>query len=127
MRSRSLALLALAAIALTALVGGAATASAATVRHFEGRVLSVDRDAKTFRLRDSERGTITVFVTRSTRFDRTSFAGVKTGRSVEVTVRRVNSRWQASKVEPRSRANGSEPGDDNGGGRGGNDDGPNHS
>ena len=126
MRSRSLALLAIAAVALTALVGGAASASAQSARHFEGRVLSVDRDAKTFRLRDSERGTITVFVTQSTRFSRTSFAGVKTGRSVEVTVRRSNGHWQATKVEPRSRANGTEPGDDNGGGRGGNDDGANH-
>jgi uncharacterized protein (DUF58 family) len=127
MRSRSLAVLAIAAVALTALVGTAATASAATVRHFEGRVLSVDRSAKSFRLRDSERGTITVFVTQSTRFDRTSFAAVKTGRSVEVTVRRASGRWQASKVEPRTGARGTEPGDDNGGGRGGNDDGPNHS
>jgi len=126
MRSRSLAVLAIAAVALTALVGTAATASAATVRHFEGRVLSVDRSAKSFRLRDSERGTITVFVTQSTRFDRTSFAAVKTGRSVEVTVRRASGRWQASKVEPRTGARGTEPGDDNGGGRGGNDDGPNH-
>jgi uncharacterized protein (DUF58 family) len=127
MRSRSLAVLAIAAVALTALVGTAATASAATVRHFEGRVLSVDRSAKSFRLRDSERGTSTVFVTQSTRFDRTSFAAVKTGRSVEVTVRRASGRWQASKVEPRTGARGTEPGDDNGGGRGGNDDGPNHS
>jgi hypothetical protein len=128
MRSRSLAVLAIAAVALTALVGSAASASAATVRHFEGRVLSVDRSAKSFRLRDSERGTITVFVTQSTRFSRTSFAAVKTGRSVEVTVRRVSGRWQASKVEPRTGGGGgNEPGDDNGGGRGGNDDGPNHS
>jgi hypothetical protein len=128
MRSRSLDLLAIAAVALTALVGSVATASAATVRHFEGRVLSVDRDAKSFRLRDSERGTFTVFVTRSTRFDRTSFAKVKTGRSVEVTVRRADGRWQATKVEPRTGGGReAEPGDDNGGGRGGNDDGPNHS
>jgi hypothetical protein len=127
MRSRSLAVVAIAAVALTALVGGAASASAQSARHFEGRVLSVDRSAKSFRLRDSERGTVTVFVTQSTRFDRTSFAAVKTGRSVEVTVRRVNGRWQASKVEPRSGARSTEPGDDNGGGRGGNDDGPNHS
>jgi hypothetical protein len=123
MRSRFLPILAIAALALTGAAGAVSTASAATVRHFEGRVLSVDRNAKTFRLRDSERGTVTVFVVSSTRFSRTSFAAVKTGRGVEVTVRRVNGHWQASKVQPRAGTNGTEPGDDNGGG---NDDGANH-
>jgi|1185.fasta_scaffold56804_1 hypothetical protein len=123
MRTRFLAVLAIAALALTAGVGAVSSASAATVRHFEGRVLSVDRSAKTFRLRDSERGTMTVFVVQSTRFSRTSFAAVKTGRSVEVTVRRVDGHWQASEVQPRAGAGQAEPGDDNGGG---NDDGANH-
>jgi hypothetical protein len=123
MRTRFLSLLAIAALALTAGAGAVSSASAATARHFEGRVLSVDRSAKSFRLRDSERGTVTVFVASSTRFNRTSFAAVKTGRSVEVTVRRVSGRWQASKVEPRTAAGQAEPGDDNGGG---NDDGANH-
>ena len=126
MRTRFLSVLAIAALALTAGVGAVSSASAATVRHFEGRVLSVNRSAKTFRLRDSERGTVTVFVVQSTRFNRTSFAAVKTGHSVEVTVRRVSGHWQASKVEPRTGAGQAEPGDDNGGGRGGNDDGANH-
>jgi len=53
----------------------------------------------------------------------TSCAAVKTGRSVEVTVRRVGGHWQASKVQPRAGAGRAEPGDDNGGG---NDDGANH-
>ncbi len=123
MRTRFLSVLAIAALALTAGVGAVSSASAATVRHFEGRVLSVDRTAKTFRLRDSERGTVTVFVVSSTRFNRTSFAAVKTGRSVEVTVRRVSGHWQASKVEPRTGAGRADAGDDNGGG---NDDGANH-
>src|SRR4051812_19583045 len=102
MRIRVLAVLAV--LSLTASVGavGSASASAATVRHFEGKVVSVDRAAKSFRLRDSERGAATVFVTSSTRFSRTSFAALRTGRSVEVTVRRVDGRWQASKVEPRA-------------------------
>jgi uncharacterized protein (DUF58 family) len=126
MRSRLLSLTAIAALALTAFAGSVTAASAATVRHFEGRVVSVDRSAKSFKLRDSERGTVTVFVTQSTRFSRTSFAAVKAGRSVEVTVRRASGRWQATKVEPRTGARHTEPGDDNGGGRGGNDDGANH-
>src|SRR6059058_2790130 len=36
---------------------------------FEGRVLSVDNSARTFRLRDHERGTVTIRVTRDTRFE----------------------------------------------------------
>jgi uncharacterized protein DUF5666 len=124
MRIRLLSVLAVAALALTAGVGAVSSASAASVRHFEGKVLSVDRTANSFRLRDSERGTVTVFVTQSTRFSRTSFAAVRTGRSVEVTVSRVNGRWQASKVEPRAGHRTGQPGDDRGGN--GNDDGPNH-
>jgi Domain of unknown function (DUF5666) len=120
MRIRLLA--ALAALSLTASVAAVGSASAAGVRHFEGKVASVDRTAKSFQLRDSERGTVTVFVVQSTRFERTSFAAVRTGRTVEVTVSRVNGRWQASKVEPSAghRAGGG------GNGRGGADDGPNH-
>jgi hypothetical protein len=132
MRIRLLAVLA--ALSLTASVGAvgsadaapARSAAAATVRHFEGKVLSVDRDAKSFRLRDSERGTATVFVTSSTRFSRTSFAAIRTGRSIEVTVRRVDGHWQASKVQPRTGTGAGEPGDDRGGNGNGNDDGAGH-
>jgi hypothetical protein len=126
MRMRLLSVLAVAALALTASVGAVSSASAASVRHFEGKVLSVDRTANSFRLRDSERGSVTVFVTQSTRFSRTSFAAVRTGRSVEVTVSRVNGRWQASKVEPRAGHRAGQPGDDRGGNANGNDDGANH-
>ena len=127
MRPRFTTVLAVAALAIAAVVGSVSSASAATVRHFEGRVVTVDRSAKSFKLRDSERGTVNVFVVQSTRFSRTSFAAVKAGRGIEVTVRRVDGRWQATKVEPRTGARHAEPGDDNGGGRrGGNDDGPNH-
>jgi hypothetical protein len=126
MRTRYLAILAIAALALTAGLAAVGSASAATVRQFEGRVLSVDRDARSFRLRDSERGTATVFVVRSTRFERVSFAGLRAGRTVEATVRRVNGRWQAVKIEPNAGSHAGEAGDDNGGRRGGNDDGPNH-
>jgi Domain of unknown function (DUF5666) len=126
MRPRFTTLIAVAALALAAVAGGVSSASAATVRHFEGRVVSVDRGAKSLKLRDSERGSVTVFVVQSTRFSRTSFAAVKAGRSIEVTVRRANGRWQATKVQPRAGAGHTEPGDDNGGGRGGNDDGANH-
>jgi len=125
MRSRVIAILAVAALTLSAGVAAVGTASAATVRHLEGRVVSVDRDARSFRLRDSERGTFTVHVVGSTRFHSVSFSALRSGKRVEATVRRVDGRWQASRIEAAG-AHGAEPGDDNGGGRGGNDDGAGH-
>jgi hypothetical protein len=121
MRIRLLA--ALAVLSLTASVVSVGSASAAAVRHFEGKVVSVNRTAKSFQLRDSQRGTATVFVVQSTRFERTTFAAVRTGRTLEVTVTRVNGRWQASKVQPSA---GHRAGGGGGNGRGGADDGPNH-
>jgi len=126
MRTRFLAVLAIAALSIIAGLAAVGSASAAAVRQFEGRVLSVDRDARSFRLRDGERGTVTVFVVRATRFERTSFAALRAGRTVEATVRRVDGRWQASKIEPNAGRHVGETGDDRGGRRGGNDDGPNH-
>jgi Domain of unknown function (DUF5666) len=124
MRTRLITILALAALTVSAGAAAVGTASAATIRHFEGRVVSVDRDARSFRLRDSERGTVTVFVTRLTRFQRTSFASLRSGRHVETTVRRVDGHWRAGRVEARTGAS-TEAADDHGRGRG-NDDGPNH-
>ena len=62
-------LLSVALIAAAALAAGAPAASAAT-REYEGTVVSVDRDSRTFRLRDSERGTVRIKVTSNTRFER---------------------------------------------------------
>jgi hypothetical protein len=78
-----------------------APASQSVARHYEGTVLSVDRSARTFRLRDSERGTITVKVTVRTSFERVSgLSGLRAGmRSIEADVRRSNGRWVASHVE----------------------------
>ena len=60
-------------------VAGPATAGAA-VRQYEGTVVSVNKDAKTFRLRDSERGTIRIKVKRSTSFERLSgFSALRAG------------------------------------------------
>ena len=114
----------IALFAVAALSAGASTASAA-VRSYEGTVVSVDRDNRTFRLRDAQRGTITVKVTRSTRFERVSFASLRSGQSnIEATVRRSNGRWVASKVQS-SGGGGSHNGADDHGGHG-SDDGPNH-
>jgi len=100
------------AAALAALALLAPTASAAT-RQYEGTVVSVNRDARTFKLRDSERGTVRVKVVSSTRFERISgFSSLRAGqRNIEVTVRRSNGRWVATHVE-RSGGGGHHGGDD---------------
>ena len=89
-----LALAAVAALALTAPAASAAT------RHYEGTVVSVDRAALSFRLADSESGTVRVKVTSGTRFERVSFAGLRAGqKNIEVTVRRSGGAWVAVAVE----------------------------
>jgi hypothetical protein len=70
---------------------------------------------KTFRLRDSERGTIRIKVTPGTRFERIAgFGALRVGmRNIEATVRRSNGRWVAIEVE-RSGGGGRHGGDDRG-------------
>ena len=88
----------IASLTAIALVAPAA-ASAAT--QYEGRVVSVNRDNRTFRLHDAERGTIRIRVNRRTTFDRLAgFSSLRAGRRrVEATVRRSNGRWVAVHVE----------------------------
>ena len=114
-------------VLISALALSTGVASAAT-RQYEGTVVSVNRDARTFRLHDSERGTIRIKVTRSTDFQRISgFAGLRKGLTrVEATVKRSGGRWVATHVERSGGGshgvddNASSPGaDDNGGQRGG--------
>jgi uncharacterized membrane protein YgcG len=97
------------------------TASAATTQ-YEGTVVSINKDKRTFRLRDSERGTIRIKVTRNTVFQRISgFGALRVGLNrVEATVKRSDGRWVATRVE---RSGG---GGNHGGGGGGADDDPNH-
>jgi hypothetical protein len=105
--------------ALAALPVAAPAVDAQTpLREFEGTVVSVDRDTRTFRLRDTERGTIRVKVTRRTRYERIrGFAGLRAGlRNVEATVRRSDGRWVATHVEI------SGGGGEHGGNSGGSDD-----
>jgi hypothetical protein len=77
------------------------TASAAATRQYEGTIVSVNSAARTFRLRDSERGTVRIRVTNNTRFERIAgFGALKAGMtSIEATVRRSNGRWVALEVE----------------------------
>ena len=99
---------ALAALGSTAAVAGAAQPAApkapatqAATRQYEGTIVSVNRSARTFRLRDSERGTVTIKVTSNTRFQRVgSFSGLRAGMTrIEANVRRSNGAWVATFVE----------------------------
>ena len=109
---------------LTALVVSlsVAVAPAAAVTQYEGTVVSINKDKRTFRLKDSERGTIRIKVTRNTSFERINgFRALRVGMNrVETTVKRADGRWVATHVE---RSGG---GGDHGGGGGGADDAPNH-
>ena len=114
---------AVAALGSTAAVAGAAQPAAqkapttqAATRQYEGTIVSVNRGARTFRLRDSERGTVTVKVTSNTRFQRVGgFAGLRAGMTrIEANVRRSNGAWVATFVE-RSGGGGSHGGGNGGG------------
>ncbi len=116
---------ALAALGSTAAVAGAAQPAApkapatqAATRQYEGTIVSVNRSARTFRLRDSERGTVTIKVTSNTRFQRVGgFSGLRAGMTrIEANVRRSNGTWVATFVE---RSGG---GGNHGGGNGGGSD-----
>ena len=78
-----------------------AAPAAASAAQFEGTVVSVNRDNRSFRLHDSERGTVRIKVTSATRFERIAgFGSLRAGMNrIEATVRRSNGRWVASSVE----------------------------
>src|SRR5215208_3891095 len=96
---KTILVLAAALLSLSAVVGSAA--GAAATREFEGTVVSVNREAKTFRLHDAERGTVRIKVTRHTRFERIGgLAGLRAGaKNVEATVKRKKGAWVALSVE----------------------------
>src|SRR5215207_4209187 len=98
---------------VTAALAISAPAASAATRSYEGTVVSVDRSSRTFRLHDSERGTVRVKVTSNTRFERIAgFSGLRAGqRNIETIVRRSNGRWVAIEVE-RSGGGGNHGGDD---------------
>jgi hypothetical protein len=104
MKARGLiAVMAAGLVALSATVAGAAPRDTATAaaRQFEGTVVSKNSSARTFLLRDVERGTVTIKVNRNTRFERVNgFAGLKVGaKNIESTVKRSNGVWLALEVE----------------------------
>ena len=91
----------------------AAAPAAASAAEFEGTVLSVNREKRTFRLDDSERGIKRIKVTRNTRFERIDgFHGLRGGMgNIESVVKRRDGRWVAIEVE-RSGGGGDHGGDD---------------
>ena len=93
------ALTALAALGLGAVPAPAKHGDDNNTSKLEGRVLSVNRTARTFRLRDSERGTATIVVTRSTKFDGIRFSQVRPGKRLEVRYRVANGRKVATKIQ----------------------------
>jgi hypothetical protein len=104
-------LIALLTALVLSLAVGVATASAAT--EYEGTVVSINKDNRTFRLKDSERGTIRIKVTRNTSYERINgFRALRVGMNrVEAIVKRSNGRWVATHVE-RSGGGGRHGGDD---------------
>jgi hypothetical protein len=120
---------ALAAVLVAAAVAGPAGAAvpAPTLQEFDGKVVSKNRDNRSFRLRDAERGTVRIYVTRNTRFERINgFAGLRVGaRNIETDVRKRDGRWIAVEVERSGRDDDRRGGRDDRGGddhRGGDDD-----
>ena len=112
------------AMALAAVVMSIAAASAsAAVRHFDGKVLSKDASAQTFKVRTEGGAKKTFQVSGATEFERIpgGFSGLEQGLRVEVDAKKTDGGLLAKQVE-KDRNNG---GGGNGGG-GGNDDGPNH-
>ncbi len=101
------------ALVACALLAVSAPAASAQTREYEGTVVSVNRADRTFRIHDSERGTIRVRVTSRTRFERIDgFSGLSAGaRNIETVVRRSNGRWIALEVE-RSGGGGNHGGSD---------------
>jgi hypothetical protein len=117
--TRNIAPLVILVAGVAATPAAADAAGTTALREFEGTVVSVNRDARTFRLRDTERGTVRIRVTRNTRFERIAgFRGLEPGmRNIEAIVGRSGGRWIAREVE-RSGGGGEHGGGDDDGGSG---------
>jgi hypothetical protein len=95
-----------------------APTQAAATRHVEGRVTAVNRSARSFTVRDAERGRLTVKVTSTTKFERITFSTLRVGHRVDVRAKRSAGAWNATKVERNEASGGNhDAGDDHGGDR----------
>jgi hypothetical protein len=106
----------LAAAVFAALVASNAQAA---LKHFDGKVLSKNAAAHTFRIKTQNGNRIRFRVNRKTQFERIpgGFHGLESGLRVEVDAKRTNHGLLAKQVEKHRRG---------GGHGGGGDDGPNH-
>ena len=99
MSVRMLTVVAVSAIAIGA---GAGAGAAEAAMHFEGTVVSKDKNAQTFNLKqDQGGGTFKFQVNDATKYERIAgFAAIKRGaKNIQVTARKSNGRWIAKKVE----------------------------
>jgi len=81
-------------------VAAPAMASAKSLHEFEGRILSVNRDAHRFRMRDRHHGIVRIKVNRRTRYENLSgFGALHKGLRVDVEARRSNGSWVAVEIE----------------------------
>lgn len=81
-------------------VAAPATASAKSLHEFEGRILSVNRDAHRFRMRDRHHGIVRIKVNSRTRYEHLSgFGALHKGLRVDVEARRSNGSWVAVEIE----------------------------
>jgi hypothetical protein len=92
--------------ALAALSVTAVPVASAPAKHgdnsgtkLEGRVLSVNRTAHTFRLKDAELGTLGVAWNRTTKFEGIRSSQVRPGKILEVHFRLANGRRLAIKIQ----------------------------
>jgi hypothetical protein len=117
--TRLMTAIAISAVAMLSLVPAAAQAA-----QFEGTVVSKNKSARTFSIKQDEGGgTFTIKVNKATKYQRIAgFGAIKPGlKNIEVVAKKNRKgRWIATKVEVSGKSGGG-----NAGG-GGSDDGPNH-
>lgn len=75
-------------------------AAASDLPDFEGPVTSINRDARTFKVKDRHAGVVRIKVNKSTRYEHLSgFGAMRKGMRVDVEARRSGSQWIAVHVE----------------------------
>jgi hypothetical protein len=135
MNKRVSALVAIAALAATMMLGAIAAPAQAALRHIDGTVVSKNADNHSFRIKTQGGSLVRIKVSSSTRFERIAggFGGLHKGLAVEVDAKTTTSNGLvATQVETRggggSGGGGADDngGDHHGGSGGGSDDGPNH-
>ena len=132
MNKRVSALVVIAALAATMMLGAIAAPAQAALRHIDGTVVSKNADNHSFRIKTQSGNQVRIKVNSATRFQRIAggFGGLGKGLAIEVEAKTTSNGLVATQVETRAGGGGGGGGaDDNGGGKhggGGADDGANH-